>query len=77
MYTFLKHKIKKNTQELCKQEKKNMCKSNEVTVLEMSKYWTIINTRILYHAVVEVVLHNKAILCKMTTLIACTLKRKD
>ena len=31
----------------------------------MPKYWTIINTRILYHAVVEVLLHNNPMLCKL------------
>ena len=31
----------------------------------MPKYWTIINTRIVYHAVVEVLLYNQPILYKL------------
>ena len=65
MYTFLKHEIMKNTQGLYKQVKNNMCKSKIFIIHDIQKYWTIINTRILYHAVVEVLVHNQPILCKL------------
>ena len=77
MYTFLKHKIMKNTQEMYKQVKNNMCKSKIFIIQDMPKYWTIINTRILYHAVVEVLVHNQPILCKLDNTNCMYIDEKD